>query len=215
MTDAERPSFGAAEAIEIASKLEPDDDAFIIGGQATNFWAWFFQDKEPELKLKGPFTSEDIDFFGSQDAARTVAVALGGKLLLPSNDDQTPSTAQIITTINGKPLVIDFLGAVLGIHARQLPRGISVIEIAGEIEGRAKTVLIKVLHPVLCLKSRIISMLHPATRRTDQVARTQAEASLVIVRRYIDDVLDDVDGFKEARECFATLHWYLRSDEFV
>jgi hypothetical protein len=77
MTDSERPSFGAAEVIEIASKLETDDDSFIIGGQATNFWAWFFQDKEPELKLKGPLTSEDIDFFGSQEVARTVTMAIG------------------------------------------------------------------------------------------------------------------------------------------
>jgi hypothetical protein len=113
MTDGERSSFGAAEVIEIASKLEIDDDAFIIGGQATNLWAWFFQDREPELKLKGPLTSEDIDYFGSQEVARTVAAALGGRLLLPVNDDHTPSTAQIITTINGKPLIIDFLGKVL------------------------------------------------------------------------------------------------------
>jgi len=143
MTDSERPSFGAAEVIEIVSKLETDDDAFIIGGQATNFWAWFFQDKEPELKLKGPFTSEDIDFFGSQEVARALAVALGGKLLLPVSDDHTPSTAQIITTINGKPLVIDFLGSLLGIRDHELRRGVSVIEIAGEIEGRSKTVLIR------------------------------------------------------------------------
>ena len=62
MIDDERPSFGAAEVIEIASKFEAADDTFIIGGQATNFWAWFFQEKEPELKLRGPFTSQDIDF---------------------------------------------------------------------------------------------------------------------------------------------------------
>ena len=52
MTEAERPVFGAAEVIEIASKFEAVDDAFIIGGQATNFWAWFYQDKEPDLRLK-------------------------------------------------------------------------------------------------------------------------------------------------------------------
>jgi hypothetical protein len=108
MNDGPRPSFGAAEVIEIASKFEAADDAFIIGGQATNFWAWFFQDREPELKLKGPFASEDIDYFGSREVARTVAEALGGKLLLPTRDDHTPSTAMI----NGKPLVIDFLGEV-------------------------------------------------------------------------------------------------------
>jgi len=51
MINTKRPAFGAAEVIEITSKLECDDDAFIIGGQATKFWAWFFQNKEPELKL--------------------------------------------------------------------------------------------------------------------------------------------------------------------
>jgi hypothetical protein len=214
MIDAKRPSFGAAEVIEIASKLEASGDAFIIGGQATNFWAWFLQEREPELKHKGPFTSQDIDFFGSQEVARTLANALGGELRLPIHDDHTPSTAQIVTTIDGKPLVIDFLGALLGIRDRELRRGVSILEIAGQIEGRPATVLIKVLHPVLCLKSRIISMLHPATRRTGPIARTQAEASLVIVRRYIDDALSDHE-WKEARDCFATLYWYLRSDEYL
>jgi hypothetical protein len=56
-------------------------------------------------------------------------------------------------------------------------------------------------------------MLHPATRRTDRIARTQAEASLVIVRRYIHDFLDE--DWKEARECFALLYWYLRRDPYV
>lgn len=48
MSDTERPAFGASEVIEITSKFEADDDAFIIGGQATNFWAWFYQDQEPD-----------------------------------------------------------------------------------------------------------------------------------------------------------------------
>jgi hypothetical protein len=101
MTDVERPVFGAGEVIEIASKFEADDDAFIIGGQAANFWAWFFQDAEPDLSLQGPFTSEDIDYFGSQEVARTVAEALGGQLFLPERDDHTPSTAQIVATFHG------------------------------------------------------------------------------------------------------------------
>jgi hypothetical protein len=216
MTDDECSAFGAAEVLTIASKFEADDDAFIIGGQATNFWAWFFQDVAPEdLKLKGPFTSEDIDCFGSQEVARHVAAALGGQLLLPAKDDHTPSTAQIVTVINGRHLKIDFLGAVLGIRDRELRRGVSVLEAQGNLEGRITTVLIKVLHPVQCLKSRIISMLHPATRRSDRIARMQAEAALVIVRCFIDDALSSAGGWRDAHDCFRTLYWYLRSDEFV
>jgi hypothetical protein len=213
MTD-ERPTFGAAEVIEIASKFEVDDAAFIIGGQATNFWAWFFQDKEPDLKLKGPFTSEDIDYFGSRDVARNVAAALGGELLVPDIDDFTPNTAQIRMSFHGKPLVIDFLGGILGVHEREIRRGVSVLEVQGEIDGRPTIVLIKVMHPLLCLKSRIINMVHPSLGRHGTIARTQAEAALIIVRRFIHDTLDD-DDHHEAKECFRTLFRYLRSDEYV
>ena len=76
-------------------------------------------------------------------------------------------------------------------------------------------VRIKVMHPVVCLKSRIVNMLHPATRRTDRIARTQAEAAIVIVQRFISDALDDPDGWKDAQNCFREIFRYLRSDEYV
>jgi hypothetical protein len=216
MTDGEPPAFGAAEVITITSKFEADDDAFIIGGQATNFGRGSTRmPPQRTSSSRDPFTSKDIDYFGSQEVARHVAAALGGELLLPAKDDHTPSTAQVVTAINGKPLKIDFLGAVLGIRDRELRRGVSVLEVEGDLDGRPATVLIKVLHPVQCLKSRIISMLHPATRRTDRIARTQAEAALVIVRCFINDALDSADGWRDARDCFRTLYPYLRSDEYV
>jgi hypothetical protein len=215
MNDPERPAFGASEVIEITSKLEADDNTFIIGGQATNFWAWFYQDKEPALKLKGPFTSADIDYFGTQEVARNLANALGGKLLLPDLDHHTPNTAQIETTINGKPLKIDFLREVLGVQDRELQRGVSILEITAELAGKPTTVRIKVMHPVLCLKSRIVSMLHPATRRTDRVARTQAEAAIVIVQRFISETLDEADGRNEAKACIREIFRYLRTDQYV
>ena len=43
----------------------------------------------------------------------------------------------------------------------------------------------------------------------------QAEASLVIVRCFIDDALSNAVGWRDARDCFTTLYWYLRSDEYV
>jgi hypothetical protein len=191
MTDSERPVFGATEVLEIASKFEVDDDAFVIGGQATNFWAWFYREKEPTLQLAGPFTSEDIDYFGTQDVARNVADALGGTLYVPEPGEHTPNTAQIVTDFNGKRLVIDFLGSVLGVHDREIRRGVSVFEVSAEIAGQSASVLIKVMHPLLCLKSRIISMLHPATRRSDRIARRQLEAAMVIVSRFIEDAVAD------------------------
>jgi len=74
-----RPLFGAADVIPIASKLTVDDGAFIIGGQATNLWAWFFREHEPELRV--PLTSADIDYFGPYEAAEKFAAAVGGRVL--------------------------------------------------------------------------------------------------------------------------------------
>jgi|ERR1043165_613386 hypothetical protein len=208
------PVFGAEEVIQIAHAFEKDDRTFVIGGQATNVWAWFFADKAPDLKALGPLTSQDIDYFGSQNVARDVAKALGGKLLIPTIDDHTPNTAQVITVINGKDIVIDFMRAVLGIRDRELQKGVSSIAVSATIDGKEATVIIKLLHPLLCLKSRVVSMLHPATRRSDTIARRQLEASIIIARTYIDDALSAGD-WPEAKGCFRTLNWYLRSNEYV
>jgi hypothetical protein len=210
----ERPTFGASDVIELASKFEVEDGAFVIGGQATNLWAWLFQD-EPELRLKGPFTSEDIDYFGSEAVARTIAEAIGGRLFLPDPDHHTPSTAQIEVEFKGKLLKIDFLNGVLGIHHRELRHGISVLEAASKIEGKPVKARIKVLHPVLCLKSRIVNILSPVLRRTDGIARNQATVSVPIVKRFISDALDDPGGWVDARHCFSTIYRYVRYDEYV
>jgi hypothetical protein len=68
---------------------------------------------------------------------------------------------------------------------------------------------------VLCLKSRIVNMLSPGLFRRDKIARTQAEASITIVRRFISDALNDPDGWDEAKESLATIFRYVRSDQYV
>jgi hypothetical protein len=161
MTDeTDQPRFGPAEVIQIASKLTVDDAAFVIGGQATNLWAWYYQDKDPALRRDQPLTSRDIDYFGSFKAAENLAAALGGKAIKPTLDDMnTPNSAVVLATINGKPLKIDFLNGVLGVTRRELEQGVAVIEASAEVEGKERRAQIAVLHPVLCLKSRIANML--------------------------------------------------------
>ena len=136
MTDAERPAFGALEVIQLSSKFEQDDATFVIGGQATNLWAWYFQDADDVLRLEGPFTSEDIDYFGTQEVARNLAIALGGTLFIPKPGDITPSTAQVIAYINGKPITIDFLAGVLGVKNRELENGVVALSASAQAARR-------------------------------------------------------------------------------
>ncbi|WP_316168910.1 MULTISPECIES: hypothetical protein [unclassified Bradyrhizobium] len=185
----------------------------MVGGQATNFWAWYFQDLEPELKLAGPFTSEDIDYFGTVSVARSLAEATQGKLLVATLDDHTPNTAIVETTINGKPIKIDFLNGVLGVKNAELTRGVVDIQAGGESGGKAVGAIIRLMHPVACLKSRVANILHPATRRTDKISKNQLRAAFVVVRRYIQDCLAEGDR-KEAQACISALFEYARSDRY-
>jgi hypothetical protein len=143
-----RLGLGAADVIQITSNLERDDAAFIIGGQATNLWAWFYRVRHADLSE--PLTSEDIDFFGSVESARRFSEAIGGKLLLPERASATPSTAIVKMTIGGREITIDFLNDVLGVSQRELQKGVSEIALHGEDEnGRDVEVLVRLLHPVM------------------------------------------------------------------
>jgi hypothetical protein len=210
-----RLGLGAADVIQITSNLERDDAAFIIGGQATNLWAWFYRVRHADLSE--PLTSEDIDFFGSVESARRFSEAIGGKLLLPERASATPSTAIVKMTIGGREITIDFLNDVLGVSQRELQKGVSEIALHGEdANGRDVEVHVRLLHPVMCLKSRVASILSPATRRGDAVALRQLSASAIIVRCFIHDALasGEREDWREARRCFSSLFGYIRSHEY-
>jgi hypothetical protein len=210
-----QPGLGAAEVIKITSKLERDDDVFVIGGQATNLWAWFYRDRD--AGLREPLTSDDIDYFGSAQSARLFAEAINGELHLPETDRLTPNTALVKAIINGREIRIDFLKEVLGVTDRELQRGISEIALQGQDEhGTEVEVHVRLIHPVVCLKSRVANILSPATRRTDAIALGQLSAALIIVRCFIDDALQtgQRQDWLEARQCFSSLFAYIRSHEY-
>lgn len=143
-----------------------------------------------------------------------MAAALGGEVRRATADDMnTPNTAVVLATFNGKKLVIDFLNGVIGVSRRELEDGVAVIEVSAQIDGIEHRAQIAVLHPILCLKSRVANMLHPGLMRRDQFAWKQLHAIIAVVRLYIDDALRDGD-WQEAKECLSDVFEYLRSNPF-
>lgn len=49
----------------------------LVGGQAVNFWASFYQRRVPALEQEAPFTSKDIDFCGDRRSVGLCAERLG------------------------------------------------------------------------------------------------------------------------------------------
>ena len=202
-----------ADVVSIISNLTVDDDAFIVGGQATNLWAWYYRDDAPYLKDEGPFTSVDIDYFGHADVAQKLADALGGRVFRPGPDSMnTPNTAVIEANLNGKSVRIDFLNNVLGVEKKELGNGISSLGVIAEVNGETKPVAVLLMHPISCLKSRIANVMHAATQRRDPTATRQTHAAYHVTRAHIEHALRDGDH-QEAKECFQGIFEYLRRDK--
>ena len=206
--------LGAEDVIRIASKLTVDDETFVIGGQAVNLWAWIYRDKHPYLSRNGPFTSQDIDYFGSAAAADRFAEAVGGVVRRPGgNDMNTPQTAIVQIDMGGHTITIDFLNAILGVARDELATGVSIVALPAQVDGQFVEIEVPVLHPVLCLQSRIGNMLSPATLRRDDFAWRQLHAAVAVIEVFLHDALAEHD-YKEAKRSLRTLFAYLRSHPF-
>ncbi|MCX5512133.1 hypothetical protein C3941_08690 [Kaistia algarum] len=206
--------LGAEDVIRIASKLTVDDETFVIGGQAVNLWAWLYRERHPYLRQNGPFTSQDIDYFGSAAAADRFADAVGGVVRRPDgNDMNTPQTAIVQIDIGGRAITIDFLNAILGVAHADLAAGVSLLALAAEMDGRSVEIEVPVLHPVLCLQSRIGNMLSPATLRRDDFAWRQLHAAIAVIEVFLEDALD-ADDRREVKRSLRALFAYLRSHPF-
>lgn len=192
----------------ITAHLSLTDKAFLVGGQALNFWAEYYS-RAPELVEYAPYTSKDIDYFGRRKAAQKLADALGGRAIFPDPDYQTPQTAIVKATFAGHDLVIDFLDFVIGVKSDSLERQAVEIVVpirAGEEQGELR---IPVMHPLHCLQSRAANVM--TLRRTDDATMRQLGAAPIILREYVADLLADGD-VQEAQATLQALFQYLRSD---
>jgi hypothetical protein len=68
----------------------------LVGGQAVNFWASFYQGRVADIAREAPFTSKDIDFCGDQSAVRACAERLGGTARVATFDDATPNSGTVV-----------------------------------------------------------------------------------------------------------------------
>jgi hypothetical protein len=105
---------------------------------------------------------------------------------------------------------VDFLHGIIGVKREEFRDGVTTIMLRNE-DG--STVEVAVMHPVLCLKSRISNIMSPATQRRDEIAIRQMNAAWWVVRTYIGHALEDNDH-KEATRCLMDLFHLLRSHQY-
>jgi hypothetical protein len=116
----------------------------LVGGQAVNLWALFYQERVRELAALRPFTSYDIDVLLTGPDAAKVATRLGwtftGKKLW-----EMSALEGILTTPDGR--IIEVIGSVYGLRAEETRDHLKKVTVQG--------VTCTVLSPTALLKGKI------------------------------------------------------------
>tara|TARA_R110002074_G_C12455639_1_gene658955 strand:+ start:436 stop:1215 length:780 start_codon:yes stop_codon:yes gene_type:complete len=200
------PHLSPDELAKILQSIE-SSDAVLIGGQAVNVWAFHYLPKIPELQKLGPFTSKDIDFYGSAKAAQELAKKIGGTVFIPDIDDNTPNSAQVVANMSNREVCIDFMANVLGVKDAQINNRVVTLE--GSLGTDGPRVGIVLLHPVDCLKSKLANI--NILDRQDIYAISQTQTSILICSGLIDELLETGD-FRRAQKILNEIFYITKND---
>lgn len=128
----------------ILKSLPRHAKVFLVGGQALNAWAGRYPDT-PGLDDFGPFTSKDIDFYGSARSADMLRAALGGEIDVPSADDHSPEAARVRAKFGDEDISIDFMASLRGVDLAVAERRYVSLEF---VAADGEPLSIAVCHPL-------------------------------------------------------------------
>jgi hypothetical protein len=184
----------------LAKIADLERELVLIGGQAVNFWASLYQRRVPALAREAPFTSKDIDFCGDQRSLRVCAERLGGTPRAATFDDATPNSGTVVFVDGaGVTRTLDIVSAPFGLDSAEVHDTAVPIELPDDA-GASADVRFYVMHPVLCMESRVHNVVGlPGAYDTEQ-GRKQLRVSILFARAFLLDVLDGrIDAEDPAR----------------
>lgn len=155
--------------------------AILVGGQSLTFWVDYF--KIPVPPSDTPYLTQDADVLATKQDARIVATELQGTLRIARLEDQTTNTA-IVTykTPDGRTLFIDFMGTLIGLTNEEIRK------LAVELE-HPDYGFIRILHPTLVLKSRIVN-LHRLSSKRDTNGIEQARLAVLVAKAFFENYVE-------------------------
>lgn len=158
----------------------------IVGGQALETWGHFFSVLSPTGEV-APLT-EDTDFLGSKQDAIWLCKRLGEsdtELHFAPANDMGPSTAlAYIRRPDGRVLMMDFLRCIVGPDNSEIRKSAVPVRVADEVT-------LYVLHPLLCLESRMANLEVLPDKRSGN-GPMQAQWGVSIVEAFLEKMASGV-----------------------
>ena len=173
--------------------------AILVGGQSLTFWVDYFGIPVPQTKT--PYLTQDADVLATKHDARIVAAELNGTLAIPVMDCHTPNTAIVTySTPDGRRLFVDFMGTLIGLSNEEIRK--TAVELEHEEYG-----LIRILHPSLVLKSRIIN-LHRLQSKRDTNGIEQARLAVLAAKAFYENYVSlGMAGKNPDRYLIGRVQW--------
>jgi hypothetical protein len=176
------PPLSFDEVRAIIAKLVPiHEQIVLIGGQAVNFWAYRYVNRVEELD-DGPYTSQDVDFYGDIEAVKECASLLNGNATISQPFSGHPNLAVVEFNHEGHDRLIDFMRVTAGVDNDE----VLATAIPFQIDDQA---IINVMHPVLCMESRAANVASIPGYDSPHSLR-QLRASCVCAREFLKDILE-------------------------
>jgi hypothetical protein len=187
-------TFTLDDFIFVGSKVSTDPSRLVlVGGQALETWGIVLDVLAPTGD-RHPLT-EDTDWLGSKRDAQWLCDQLGSgvELQFPGGNDHGPSTGlAFLQRPDGRVLMMDFLRTIVG----PTPEEVRSFAVQIEVQG----IRLNVLHPLLCLHSRLSNIAVLASKRSGN-GRMQAEWSIDIATAWIKKVLAEQGARPATRAC--------------
>lgn len=175
------PSDARARPIsDFASLLATKEPVLLVGGQAVNLWALYYESRTIEL---APFVSRDVDVLGDRETLAALGKVAGTK---PQFFPVRPPTNEVGVIIakdaNGLPLLIEVLRYVHGVKNDELREPAYTVAVGDT--------LVQVPGPIAILQAKIANLadLTQAGRQDGRHVRILAR----LMSAYLEDVQKSV-----------------------
>ena len=189
-------SFTREDFLFVGQKLTHDPSRLIlVGGQALEVWGVIFDVLAPTGN-KHPLTA-DTDWLGSKRDAQWLCDQLGPdvELHLATDFATTASTAvAFLKRPDGRVLMMDFLRTIVGPTNETVQRLSVPIKVNG--------ITLNVLHPLLCLESRLGNIAIIAAKRNGNGVM-QAKWAINIATAYLLKIASDGDLKQANKACHS------------
>lgn len=168
----------------VGSKVSTDPSRLIlVGGQAIETWGHYFKVPAPSGDAQ-PLT-EDIDWYGDKKSAIWLCKQLGREsteLNIAEDFDSSPNVAVAFhQRPDGRVVLLDFLKTLAGLDPEEVR--------ARAVQINVGPVSLYVLHPLLCLRSRLANLHLLQSKRTHN-GKQQALWSIRMVGAYLEDLVN-------------------------